>query len=300
MVNIPKILLRSGPCWDSPAWLRVYLAGLKHPVTRFLLLALRFKFSPAVLDNIRISDLPLKEKAALFSRAMNLFRAGTAFKTTASARSPLTDAALLARARPGELIVETGVSDGASALSLLEKAGEAEVLLTDLQASFQYSRGLFWTVFYGTEGDFISIKLPLFYLCTGLKSGPRVKDGHEVSLLNPLISHNYPGVRLAAFDIHPSAPLWGAGEPRSRGEALAAETAALDGDDAQRLRRGLESAGLKQERRATRLRPGGLAWDWLDDGTLELGFELPPGAYATSVLAELGPVANAVADRSSE
>lgn len=201
MPDLSKILLRSGPCWDSPAWLRVYLAGLKHPVTRFLLLALRFKFSPAVLNNIRVSDLPLKEKAALFSRAMNLFRAGAAFKTTASARSPLTDAALLARARPGELIVETGVSDGASALSLLEKAGEAEVLLTDLQASFQYSRGLFWTVFYGTEGDFISIKLPLFYLCTGLKSGPRVRDGHEVSLLNPLISHNYPGVRLAAFDI---------------------------------------------------------------------------------------------------
>lgn len=106
--------------------------------------------------------------------------------------------------------------------------------------------------------------------------------------------------RLAAFDIHPSAPLWGAGEPRSRGEALAVESAALDGEDALRLRRGLESAGLKQERRATRLRPGGLAWDWIGDDTLELRFELPPGAYATSVLAELGPVANAVADRSSE
>ena len=43
-----------------------------------------------------------------------------------------------------------------------------------------------------------------------------------------------------------------------------------------------------------------LAWDWPDEETLELRFELPPGAYATSVLAELGPVANAGADRSSE
>ena len=106
--------------------------------------------------------------------------------------------------------------------------------------------------------------------------------------------------RLAAFDIHPSAPLWGAGAPRSVGEALAVELAALEEEDARQLRRGLESAGLKQERRATRLRPAQLAWDWRGDDTLELRFELPPGAYATSVLAELGPVANADADRSSE
>jgi len=133
----------------------------------------------------------------------------------------------------------------------------------------------------------------------GLEGEVWILDGSR-SVFGPEPWSEALAARLAAFDIHPSAPLWGAGEPRSRGEALAAETAALDGDDAQRLRRGLESAGLKQERRATRLRPGGLAWDWLDDGTLELGFELPPGAYATSVLAELGPVANAVADRSSE
>ena len=52
---------------------------------------------------------------------------------------------------------------------------------------------------------------------------------------------------------------------------------------------GLEGAGLAQERRATRLRPDGLAWQWLAAGVLELRFSLPAGAYATSVLAELGP-----------
>ena len=95
--------------------------------------------------------------------------------------------------------------------------------------------------------------------------------------------------RLAAFDIHPSAPLWGRGELRSTGDAKALELAALADPASLALRAGLEGAGLAQERRATRLRPDGLAWQWLGEGVLELRFSLPAGAYATSVLAELGP-----------
>lgn len=200
MPDLLKVLLRSGPCWDSPAWLRLYLAGLSNPVTRFLLLALRFRFSPAVLENIRNSGLPELEKAALFSGAMNLFRAGTAFKTTAASRSPLTDGALLSLARPGALIAETGVSDGISALGLLEKAGGAEVLLTDLQAAFPYSRRPLCTAWYGTDGEFLSLKFPLFLFCTGVKAAPPA-GAHEVSLLNPLVQAQHPAVRLAAFDI---------------------------------------------------------------------------------------------------
>jgi len=99
--------------------------------------------------------------------------------------------------------------------------------------------------------------------------------------------------RLDAFDIHPSAPLWGRGELRSEGAARALELAALADGDSLALRTGLEAAGLKQERRATRLRPDGLAWRWIDEQALELSFGLPAGSYATSVLAELGDVADA-------
>lgn len=101
--------------------------------------------------------------------------------------------------------------------------------------------------------------------------------------------------RLAAFDIHPTAPLWGAGDLRTQGEARALELAALAAEPGPALRAGLEAAGLRQERRATRLRPAAMAWEWTGDG-LRLGFALPPGTYATTVLAELGPVQ----DRSSE
>lgn len=99
--------------------------------------------------------------------------------------------------------------------------------------------------------------------------------------------------RLASFDIHPTGPLWGQGESRAQGAARACEDAALVDDDAPALRSGLEQEGLRQERRALRLRPDGLAWQWLDAGTLRLAFSLPPGSYATAVLHELGDVSEA-------
>jgi len=201
MPDIVKIILRSGPCLDSPAFLRLYLRALGNPALRLLALALRIKFSPAVLDAVRESRLPPAEKAGLFSAAMNLFRGGGAFKTTSAGRSPLTDAAVLALAGPGALIAEVGVSDGVSALHLLENAGGAEVLLTDLQASFPYRDAGPARVFYYTDGAYISVKLPLFYLCTGLKAGALPPGLPEVSLLNPLVAEKFPAARLAAFDI---------------------------------------------------------------------------------------------------
>jgi tRNA pseudouridine13 synthase len=100
--------------------------------------------------------------------------------------------------------------------------------------------------------------------------------------------------RLAAFDIHPSGPLWGKGELRSRGEVAALELRVLAEEDALPLRAGLEAAGLAQERRPLRLRPDNLVWRWAAEDALELAFSLPPGAYATAVLAELGDIATAV------
>ncbi|QDI03715.1 MULTISPECIES: tRNA pseudouridine(13) synthase TruD [Xanthomonas translucens group] len=101
--------------------------------------------------------------------------------------------------------------------------------------------------------------------------------------------------RLQRFDIHPSAPLWGAGELRSADAARVLELAALEDATSLRLREGLEREGLKQERRATRLRAAELQWRWLDthDDVLELRFVLPPGSYATALLHELGEVVDA-------
>lgn len=94
--------------------------------------------------------------------------------------------------------------------------------------------------------------------------------------------------RVAQCDIHPAGPLWGRGELRTQQRARQIEQAALDDAVSMRLRLGLEHAGLAQERRALRLSVTGLQWHWLPEQTLRLSFELPPGCYATAVLAELG------------
>ena len=97
--------------------------------------------------------------------------------------------------------------------------------------------------------------------------------------------------RAARLDIHATGPLWGRGELRSTGAVRALELATLEPFDD--LRQGLESAGLKQERRALRVRVAALAWEWPAPDQLALRFELPPGAYATGLLAEFGDVRDA-------
>ena len=99
--------------------------------------------------------------------------------------------------------------------------------------------------------------------------------------------------RLHDFDIHPSGPLWGRGVLRSQGACRELELAALDDAQCSALCDGLERAGLEQERRALRVLAEGLCWDWPDADSLRLSFALPPGSYATAVLAQLGHAADA-------
>lgn len=94
--------------------------------------------------------------------------------------------------------------------------------------------------------------------------------------------------RLAAFDIHPSGPLWGAGA-----HPAADAVAALEQEIAATLPElcaGLVAAGLQHERRALRLHPAALEWIWREGTALELRFTLPAGAYATVVVRELAAV----------
>lgn len=92
--------------------------------------------------------------------------------------------------------------------------------------------------------------------------------------------------RLARFDIHPTGPLWGRGEPATRDRCQALEIQSAEADAP--LCRGLEAAGLVQERRALRLLPLDLAYQYdTGAGLVELSFTLPAGCFATVVLREL-------------
>lgn len=112
-------------------------------------------------------------------------------------------------------------------------------------------------------------------------------DGSH-SVFGPVPPDAALAARAAAGDIHPTGPLWGRGEPRCSGAVAALEAAVLA--PFADLRAGLEAAGLRQERRALRVRVADLAWDGPGGDALALSFSLPPGAYATGLLAELGEV----------
>lgn len=103
--------------------------------------------------------------------------------------------------------------------------------------------------------------------------------------------------RCAEGDIHPTGPLWGTPAPPCADECLLLEQACASGFAD--LAAGLESIGMEPERRALRMIPESLAWEWLDGApgetptqapsvpqALRLRFTLPPGAYATSLIRE--------------
>jgi len=90
--------------------------------------------------------------------------------------------------------------------------------------------------------------------------------------------------RLATFDIHPSGPLWGRGQPASRGQALQHELEVSREFAA--VAELLAAQGLTQERRALRCAVHELSSE-RDGSMLSLSFSLGRGQFATAVLREI-------------
>ena len=81
-------------------------------------------------------------------------------------------------------------------------------------------------------------------------------------------------------------PLWGRGRSGVAEEIECYEREAMAG--LAPIRDQLEFSGLSNERRSLVLRLTDFSSRWLGEDVLQLDFSLPPGAYATSVLRELG------------
>jgi tRNA pseudouridine13 synthase len=91
--------------------------------------------------------------------------------------------------------------------------------------------------------------------------------------------------RLVTFDIDPTGPLWGRGDLRSTCQVAVIEQEIADADVG--FAAGLSAEDLRQERRSLRLRALDFGHEWEADGSLLLGFALPSGAFATSVIREI-------------
>ena len=90
--------------------------------------------------------------------------------------------------------------------------------------------------------------------------------------------------RCAAFDIHPTATLWGDGAPLTSAAAAGIETDAVAGHT--ELTEGLVNARIDAGSRPLRLRLADTSIEF-GDGIFWLSFRLPKGAFATSVIREL-------------
>ncbi len=92
--------------------------------------------------------------------------------------------------------------------------------------------------------------------------------------------------RVKDQEIHPTGALWGRGALASKDNIEIIESDVARQFDV--LCEGLEKHGLKQERKALRLSVKDLSATLVDNGVVCLSFSLPAGAYATSVLSEIG------------
>ncbi|PVY69624.1 TruD family tRNA pseudouridine synthase [Tamilnaduibacter salinus] len=86
-----------------------------------------------------------------------------------------------------------------------------------------------------------------------------------------------------------TGPLWGDGGTNATGEQASLETAVVA--ECPELAAVFATSRMPPERRRLVLLLPDLTWEWPAQDTLSLSFSLPPGAFATSVLAELLAVA---------
>lgn len=91
--------------------------------------------------------------------------------------------------------------------------------------------------------------------------------------------------RVNDFDIHPTGLMTGQGRLMSVGQVAELEQQLMM--DFPLWQKGLETFGLKQERRALRVMPQSMAWQWETDDRLVVTFGLPAGSYATMVMREV-------------
>jgi len=97
--------------------------------------------------------------------------------------------------------------------------------------------------------------------------------------------------RAEKLEIHATGAMWGKGELRTQSVVREIELAVANSHV--ELCQGLEAADMKQERRALRIQVRDLSWEWPELHQLKCHFSLPPGAYATELLAELGDLEDA-------
>ncbi|MFM7396242.1 MAG: tRNA pseudouridine(13) synthase TruD [Gammaproteobacteria bacterium] len=134
---------------------------------------------------------------------------------------------------------------------------------------------------------------------TEIKLGERANlDGRNSTFLVDVVDETI-HARLGMLDIHPTGPLFGAGE-----SGIGGEVATLEAEVLARFPQfvtPLGEAQLEPGRRPLRVAVRDLSLEWLEPArTARLSFRLRPGSFATAVLRELLDVENAAGHSEDE
>jgi hypothetical protein len=179
----------------------------KNQLQFWFLKVLRFSFSPLLLKSLHVDKLPLEDKSRLHTLATSYLRAGNTVKTTGKFRTVLADKLVLQLAESIDhpSLLEVGVSDGSSALNLLQhKELFSRIKITDRHPHFYArKRGFSW-FFYDANGNTHGSKW-LGILIDPRSAGKTDVTGlARIESINPELVELYDIGQIEYFDIFDS------------------------------------------------------------------------------------------------
>jgi len=166
--------------------------------------SLVLRFTPALLESVATSSAPLQIRGERFSKVVSHFRFGNIYKLTSRDRTDLADALVLqlASQHATPRLLEVGVSDGSSALSLLRQKGRfLEIILSDRHNMF-YKKSIpgGW-LFYDNDKKLNTLKFLIFSLDLSIldkRGGPKLT---AIETTNPVLRDEFGIHSIQRFDM---------------------------------------------------------------------------------------------------
>lgn len=201
ILELGRILFSLKICIDSP-WLLKKVMGLSLEAQDWFH---RFaRFSPALLDVVAGQDSALQDKGRLYSKAVSYFRFGNIFKLTGSDRTNLADDLVYSLAKEFESprIMEVGVSDGSSALGILENRKMfSDVVLTDRYNRFFYQGRLVGRLFHDGDMKPQLLKFGFLSFDFSILTYGQERDLEPIETANPVLRSKFGINEIKRFDM---------------------------------------------------------------------------------------------------
>jgi|GEM_PF-475649 len=196
---LKNFLNKSGPCIDSIRFLQWIN---RYVWVNFLFLRIfRFRFSPGLLED---AVLYPGEKGELFTTAISQICTGDTFKTTGRKRTRKTDREIveLAATFQDPAILEVGVSDGSSAMEILENSSKfSQIILSDSHERFYRQRFWWGSAFYNGDKNIIGIKSAGFYLSLSVPVVFNETQLSPIETINPYLKEKYGIKNIQRFNM---------------------------------------------------------------------------------------------------